>query len=287
MTATANTRGARFATGCSLGYSICMTDSELSYRTAAEETWRVFRIMSEFVEGIDVLSHVGPAIAVFGSARTPPDDPYYARAIECGRLLAEREFAVITGGGPGIMAAANRGAADAGGKSVGLNIALPLEQEQNPYQNITLDFHYFFVRKVMFLKYSVGMIYFPGGYGTLDEFTEAMTLLQTGKAPRMAVALIGTEYWSPLLRWFQDTLLDRFAFISAEDLNLCMATDDVQAAVNHVCEFYERHGAPLGVPPTAEEMKRHPQDRITAEGTIYGVPPTPRRPGRAAGSGGV
>jgi uncharacterized protein (TIGR00730 family) len=254
-----------------------MPNGEFSFRNAAEETWRVFRIMAEFVEGIDVLSRVGPAVSVFGSARTPQADPYYQQAMQCGGLLAERDFAVITGGGPGIMEAANYGALQRGGKSVGLNIALPQEQEANAYQNVTLDFHYFFVRKVMFVKYSVGMICFPGGYGTLDEFSEAATLLQTGKAPPMALALIGTDYWTPLLTWFRESLLTRWGYISPGDLDLFTLTDDVEFAVNRVCEYYERHGSPAGVPPTAEEITRHPQERLTAEGTVYGVPPSSGR----------
>lgn len=250
-----------------------MTDAEFSYQTAAEETWRIFRIMAEFVEGIEVMSRVGPAISVFGSARTPPGTKYYDLAVECGRLLAERQFAVITGGGPGIMAAVNQGAAEAGGKSVGLNIALPHEQEANPYQNIAMDFHYFFVRKVMFIKYAVGMICFPGGFGTLDEFFEAMTLLQTKKAPAMAVALVGSEYWNPLADWIRTTLLEQHAAICPGDLNLYQITDDPHVAVATVCDFFERRGVPGGVPPSAEQLRRHPQERLSGEGTIYGVPP--------------
>jgi uncharacterized protein (TIGR00730 family) len=255
-----------------------MADGEFTYRTAAEETWRIFRIMAEFVEGIDVMSHVGPAVSVFGSARTKPGEPFYQLAVECGRLLAQRDMAVITGGGPGIMAAVNRGAAEAGGKSVGLNIALPQEQLPNPYQNITLDFHYFFVRKVMFIKYAIGMICFPGGFGTLDEFFEAMTLVQTGKAPPMAIVLMGRDYWQPLVDWIHKTLMETHAYIGAEDLLLFVVTDDAHEAVDTVCAFYERNKNLVALPPTSEEMRRQPEQRMTGEGTIYGVVPgTPPR----------
>ena len=262
-----------------------MADKEFSYQTAAEETWRIFRIMAEFVEGIEVMSHLGPAVSIFGSARTQPGDPNYELARECARLLAERNYAVITGGGPGIMEAANRGAAEAGGMSVGLNIALPQEQAANSYQNTTLDFHYFFVRKVMFLKYAIGTICLPGGFGTLDEFFEAMTLVQTGKAPPMAIVLIGSEFWQPLAGWLRTVVFEKFACISPPDMDLFTITDDAQVAVDTVCDYYKQHGAPVGIPPTAEEMKRHPQQRLTAEGTIYGVPPSGpgRRKGRANG----
>ncbi|MEW6251887.1 MAG: TIGR00730 family Rossman fold protein [Planctomycetota bacterium] len=246
--------------------------------TFAEETWRIFRIMAEFVEAIEVMAHVGKAVSLFGSARAGPGDPHYLHALECGRLLAERDYAVITGGGPGVMEAANRGAAEAGGRSVGLNIALPLEQVPNAYQNIALNFHYFFVRKVMFVKYAVGTIILPGGFGTLDEFFETMTLVQTQKSPPMGIALIGTDYWGPLVEWMRSTLRDRYAAISASDLDLFTLTDDPAVAVDALIAHHERHGTPVGVPPTAEEMQRHPQERMTAEGTVYGVPPLGRTP---------
>ncbi len=265
-----------------------MENHEFTYQTAAEETWRIFRIMAEFVESIEVMAHVGPAVSIFGSARAQPTDHYYQLAMECARLLALRDYAVITGGGPGIMEAVNKGAAEAGGKSVGLNIALPVEQIPNPYQNIALDFHYFFVRKVMFVKYAVGTICLPGGFGTLDEFFETMTLVQTEKAPPMAIVLMGTEYWKPLVAWVRDSLLDHYATISARDLDLFSVTDDPLTAVETVIAHHQRHGTPVGVPPTEEEMKRHPQERMTAEGTVYGVPPLgrfprPRRPNGPTG----
>lgn len=262
-----------------------MADREFTAQTAAEETWRIFRIMSEFVEGIDVLSRIGPAVSIFGSARTQPDNRYYQLAEECARLLAERNYAVITGGGPGIMEAVNRGAADAGGTSVGLNIALPHEQEPNRYANTRLDFHYFFVRKVMFIKYAIGTICLPGGFGTLDECFETLTLVQTEKAPPMAVVLVGTEFWNPLFNWMRSTVFEKFACISPPDLDLFTITDDPQAAVNTICEHHEKHGLPIGIPPTAEEMARNPQQRITAEGTVFGVPPTSRGRRKAGKNG--
>ncbi len=237
------------------------------------DTWRVFHIMAEFVDGFEAFAGVGKAISIFGSARVKAHDPYYQKAEKLARLLAEKGYAIITGGGPGIMAAVNQGAAEVGGKSVGLNIALPHEQEANPYQNIAMDFHYFFVRKVMFIKYAVGMICFPGGFGTLDEFFEAMTLLQTKKAPAMAVALVGSEYWNPLADWIRTTLLEQHAAICPSDLNLYQITDDPHIAVATVCDFFERRGVPCGVPPSAEQLRRHPQERLSGEGTIYGVPP--------------
>lgn len=237
--------------------------------TAAEEAWRLFRILSEFVEGFDDLSRVGPAISIFGSARTGPDHRYYALAEQCGRLCAERGYAVITGGGPGIMEAANKGAAEAGGTSVGLNIALPHEQVPNPYQNVALDFHYFFARKVMFLKYAVGMICLPGGFGTLDELLETLTLVQTGKAPPMAVALVGSDYWTPLREWMREYLLVRNQLISPEDLDLFTITDEPRAAVEQVVSFHQQQvamerAAAAAVPRGAR--------RMTAEGTVYGIP---------------
>jgi hypothetical protein len=249
-----------------------MSDGEFTYRTAAEETWRIFRIMAEFVEGIDVMSRVGPAVSIFGSSRMTAADPYYAVAEQCARRLVECGFAVITGGGPGVMEGANKGAAEAGGKSVGLNIALPEEQEPNRYQNIALDFHYFFVRKVMFVKYAVATICFPGGFGSLDEFFESMTLVQTRKSPPMKIILMGTEFWRPLAEWIRTTLLKQHNFISPGDLDLFMITDDVEPAVNAICAFYEQNRPVAGPPSTAKDLMLHPPERVTAEGTIYGIP---------------
>lgn len=248
-----------------------MGSDEFAYRTAAEETWRIFRIVAEFVEGIEVMSQAGPAVSVFGSARTPPDHPFYLQAVELGRKLAERKFGVITGGGPGIMEAANKGAAQAGGKSIGLNIALPREQTPNAYQNIAVDFHYFFVRKVMFVKYAFSFVCFPGGFGTMDEFFEAMTLIQTGKSPPMKVVLIGRTYWEGLRKWMKDCLLDGGPYIDAPDLALFTITDDVDEAVELVSDYYDKNRE-LALPQPSD-MTRPAEQRITAEGTVYGVRP--------------
>ncbi len=261
-----------------------MAAGEFSYRTAAEETWRIFRIMAEFVEGIDVLSQLGPAVSIFGSARTLPDSPYYQQAVELAGKLAKRGIAVITGGGPGIMEAANRGAFEAGGTSVGLNIALPHEQVPNSYQNVALSFHYFFIRKVMFVKYAVALACFPGGFGTMDEFFETMTLIQTQKTRPMKVVLVGTPFWSPLCDWISNNMLAKHHNISPEDLDLFLLTDDLDLAVQTICEHYERDKSLAGEPRTTEELTRTPDQRMTAEGTLFGIPPiTPHRgscPGR-------
>ncbi len=211
-----------------------MSNPAMSHQTASEETWRVFRIMAEFVEGIDVMSRVGPAVSVLGSARTPPDAPAYRQALEVGRMLAGAGLAVITGGGPGIMEAANRGAFEAGGTSVGLNIVLPQEQKPNHFQNVSLHFDYFFARKVMFVKYATGLICFPGGYGTLDEVFETLTLMQTARTPPSPVVLMGSAFWNPLVDWMSRTLAGEYRTISPEDLDLFIVTDDSQEAVEHI-----------------------------------------------------
>ena len=254
-----------------------MTPADFTYRTAAQETWRLFRIMSEFVEGIDVMSQVGPAVSVFGSARTPADHPSYKQGVELGQKLVERGFGVITGGGPGIMEAANRGAAAAGGKSVGLNIALPKEQIPNPYQNIALDFHYFFVRKVMFMKYSVALICMPGGIGTMDEFFECLTLVQTGKAPPMKIVLVGRDFWTPLRDWMRVSMVEQNQYISPPDLDLFAIVDSPEEAVEIVCRHYQCNPQAAGQPSPTEELSLAPQHRLTAEGTLYGVSPRTMR----------
>ncbi len=246
-----------------------MPDGEFSYRTAAEETWRIFRIIAEFVEGIETMAEIGPAVSIFGSARTPPDDPFYEMARTLARKLAHSGFAIITGGGPGIMEAANRGAFDVDGTSVGLNIALPQEQEPNPYQNVSLDFHYFFARKVMFVKYASAFVCFPGGFGTMDEFFESMTLIQTGKTPPIKVVLMGSSFWQPLRDWLHDVMLGQRRAISPEDLELFTITDDVEQAVELICSHHERRRKAAG-----------PRKRMTAEGTVYGVRPRSGRRGR-------
>ena len=201
-----------------------------------QDPWRVFRIMAEFVDGFEMMARVPPGVSVFGSARATPDHPYYAKAVEVGRLITEAGFSVITGGGPGIMEGANRGAKESGGESVGLNIILPFEQVANPYLTKVINFRYFFVRKVMFSKYAVGFIFFPGGYGTLDEFYDTITLIQTGKIHRLPVALMGTDFWGGQLAWIRETMLERFDHISPEDLDLVHLTDDPAEAVRFICE---------------------------------------------------
>src|SRR5256714_649139 len=187
------------------------------------DTWRIFRIMAEFVEGFEVMAAVGRAVSIFGSARTRPDDPMYRAAEETARLLAKAGFAVITGGGPGIMEAANKGAFEAGGDSIGLNITLPQEQEANKYQTISLDFHYFYARKVMFVKYASAFVCFPGGYGTLDEFFETITLVQTLKVEAFPIILYGSEFWSGLVRWLRKTVIAEYA--DAEDIEIFRIVD--------------------------------------------------------------
>jgi uncharacterized protein (TIGR00730 family) len=203
------------------------------------DPWRVLRIQSEFVEGFGALAELGRAISVFGSARTPVDSPEYAMGLEVGRLLAEAGYAVITGGGPGAMEAANRGACDAGGVSVGLGIELPFEQGMNEWVDLGVNFRYFFARKTMFVKYSRGYIVLPGGFGTLDELFEALTLVQTQKVTQFPVVLMGSDYWGGLLDWLRGTMLAG-GKISAADLELVSLTDDPADAVRLVCEAEER-----------------------------------------------
>lgn len=195
------------------------------------DPWMVFKIMGEFVEGFDALRDVGPAVSVFGSARTRPEDPWYEMGAKVAEQLAKRGYAVITGGGPGLMEAANLGAQRAGGLSIGLNIELPMEQAPNPHQDLELHFRYFFARKVCFAKYALGYVVLPGGFGTLDEFFEAITLIQTRKMSNFPIVLMGKEFWGGLLTWVQETMLVR-GTISAGDLDLFHLTDDpVEAAV--------------------------------------------------------
>jgi uncharacterized protein (TIGR00730 family) len=189
------------------------------------ESWRLFRIIGEFVEGVEEMHEIGPAVCIFGSARVKSDDPYYKRAEEIAGMMAENGFAVITGGGGGIMEAANRGAAKKKGRSVGLNIVLPMEQKPNPYANIRVEFNYFFVRKVMFIKYAMAYIIMPGGFGTLDELFEAVTLIQTKRVKPLPVILFGSEYWSGLVDWIKSRLLEA-GRISPADMNIIKVTDD-------------------------------------------------------------
>jgi len=211
-----------------------------------EDPWRIFRIMAEFVESFETLSAAGPAVTIFGSARTAPSDRYYKLAVALGDELAKSNLAVITGGGPGTMEAANRGAARAKGKSVGLNIELPHEQKGNRYANIPIHFHYFFSRKVCFVKYSIGFVFMPGGFGTLDELFEVLTLVQTGRISRFPLILIGREYWSGLLKWIDKVLLER-GFISPGDEKLFTLTDDPHEAIEIILEYQRRMGFTPGV----------------------------------------
>jgi uncharacterized protein (TIGR00730 family) len=202
------------------------------------DPWRVMRIMGEFIEGFDNLAHVQRGVAIFGSARTHPDDPQYQAAQEVARLLAEAGFAIITGAGPGIMEAANKGAKMGGGTSIGCNIELPFEQGANPYLDTLVNFRYFFVRKTMFIKYSNAFIIFPGGYGTLDEAFEALTLIQTGKIYQFPVVMFGRHYWAGLIRWIQSRVLSE-AKISPGDLDLILLTDDPREAARAVIQAWE------------------------------------------------
>ena len=215
-----------------------LLDNRGSAEWVHSDPWRVLRIQSEFVEGFGMLAELGEAVSVFGSARTPADDPYYRQAQELGGALAAAGFAVITGGGPGIMEAANRGCQDAGGTSVGLGIELPFEQELNDYIDIGMTFRYFFARKTCFLKYSQGFVTFPGGYGTMDELFEALTLIQTQKVTNFPLVLFGAEFWGGLLDWVRGTLLDT-GKISPADVDLVVVTDDV-AEVVHILEEARR-----------------------------------------------
>ncbi|HTZ38733.1 MAG TPA: TIGR00730 family Rossman fold protein [Syntrophales bacterium] len=200
------------------------------------ESWRMFRIMSEFVEAIEELSDIGRAVTIFGSARTIPGNPYYQKAEHLARLLAQKGFSVITGGGPGIMEAANKGAAEAGGTSVGMNIRLPLEQTPNEYANVKLYHKYFFIRKVMFVKFAVAYVIMPGGFGTMDEFFEALTLIQTRRIKSFPVILMGSEYWKGLLDWLKGTMLAQ-GMIVQEDLDLIRIIDEPEEVVNYIRKF--------------------------------------------------
>jgi uncharacterized protein (TIGR00730 family) len=204
-----------------------------------QDLWRIFRVMAEFTEGFEELASVGPAVSIFGSARTKPDNKYYKLAEETAAELAKAGFTIITGGGGGIMEAANKGAADVGGRSIGLNIELPMEQIPNVYQNISLHFRYFFIRKVMFLKYANGFIVFPGGFGTMDEFFESLVLIQTLKQATFPVILMCSEYWKGLTDWIKTKMLDEHHYISPDDLKVFTIVDDVQTAVNIIKEFKE------------------------------------------------
>lgn len=210
--------------------------------TITKDSWMVFKVMAEFVDGYEKMAKIGPCVSIFGSARLKPESKYYEMAVEIAEKITKIGFGVITGGGPGIMEAGNKGAFIAEGKSIGLNIDLPFEQHFNPYINklYSLNFDYFFVRKVMFVKYSQGFIVMPGGFGTLDELTEAITLIQTNKIGRFPIVLVGSEFWSGLLDWFKETLLKE-GMISEGDLDLYRVVDSADEAVAHIKAFYDKY----------------------------------------------
>lgn len=207
-----------------------------------EDPWRMFRIMAEFVDGFETLAHVGKAVSIFGSARLKPDHKYYKAAQDVAYHLAKENYAIITGSGPGLMEAANKGARLAGkGTSIGLNIHIPQEQKCNPYVDVALDFKYFFIRKVMFVKYAKAFVIMPGGLGTLDEFFEAITLIQTLRIPKFPVILFGSEYWKGLVKWLQEMVLTENECIDPEDLCIFKITDDPKEVARIVQRFYKTH----------------------------------------------
>lgn len=209
--------------------------------TKASESWHILGIMSEFVQSAEQLANIRPAVSIFGSARAKPEDPYYQKTEALANLLSNAGFSVISGGGPGIMEAANKGAFTGKGSSVGLNIMLPHEQVDNPYQNVSVNFHHFFARKVAFVKYATATVVMPGGFGTLDELFESLTLVQTGKSRAIPIYLYGSAFWSGLWTWVKEQLLGT-GLIAEKDLNLVQITDDPQFIVNSIFDFYEKRG---------------------------------------------
>ena len=207
-----------------------------------KDLWRLFRIMAEFTEGFEELASVGPAVSFFGSARAEPQERYYKLAEQTASEVAKAGFAVITGGGSGIMEAANKGAAKAGGNSIGLNIELPMEQVPTEHQNISLNFRYFFCRKVMFLKYAHGFVVLPGGFGTMDEFFESLVLIQTLKQASFPVILMGSDYWAGLIKWIKETMLKEHEYIDPEDLDVFTIVDDPRAVVEVIVNFRDAQG---------------------------------------------
>lgn len=216
----------------------------------SRESWKIFQIMAEFVDGFEHLSQIQPSVSIFGSARTAPDHPYYLLTEEIARKLSDSGFSVISGGGPGIMEAANKGAFQGKSPSVGVNIKLPFEQAANQYQNLSLSFEHFFARKVMFIKYAKAYVVMPGGFGTLDEVIEALTLIQTGKSVRMPIILVHRPFWEGLVDWFKATLIKE-GTISPEDLNLFTIADNADDVVDTIFSFYEESG----FEPTEEEKE--------------------------------
>lgn len=215
------------------------------------ESWKIFQIMAEFVDGFERLASIKPSVSIFGSARTAPDHPYYAKAENIARLLSDSGFSVVSGGGPGIMEAVNKGAYAGKSMSIGLNIQLPHEQKSNPYQNISLNFRHFFSRKVMFVKYAAAYIVLPGGFGTLDEMAEILTLIQTGKSRKIPIVLVESKFWSGLLDWFKNNLVAE-GTINESDLDLIQVIDDPQEVVNAIFEYYRSRT----FEPSAEEKER-------------------------------
>jgi uncharacterized protein (TIGR00730 family) len=209
----------------------------------AHSSWQIFKIMAEFVEGFENLAKIGPCISIFGSARTAPDNKYYELAVDIAKRLSDEGFGIITGGGPGIMEAANKGASQAGGKSVGLNIELPFEQHYNPFidRDKNMNFDYFFIRKTMFVKYSQGFVMMPGGFGTMDEFFEVITLVQTDKIADVPMVLVGSEYWGGLVDWIKNVMLKKEGNISAPDMNLFRVADTADEVVEHFHRYYSKH----------------------------------------------
>jgi len=209
----------------------------------SSNSWMTFKIMAEFVEGFERMARIGPCVSIFGSARTAPEHPHYIKAVETARLIAEGGYGVITGGGPGIMEAANKGAQLAKGKSVGLNIVLPFEQVTNPFvdKDKSIDFDYFFVRKVMFMKYAQGFVVLPGGFGTLDELFEALTLVQTNKQARFPIILVDIEFWKPMIEWIERVLLEKYSYISPEDMFVFKLVDTPREAAEEIFEFYSKY----------------------------------------------
>lgn len=209
----------------------------------SKDSWQIFKIMAEFVEGFETLARIGPCVSIFGSARTEPHDPNYKLAEDIAYRLSLHGFGIITGGGPGIMEAANKGARLANGKSVGLNIDLPFEQHSNPYidQDKLINFDYFFVRKLMFTKYAQGFVVLPGGFGTMDELFEALTLIQTKKVAKFPIVLVGTEFWGGLLEWIKNVMRDKAHNISENDLDLVKLVDSAEDAANVIKEFYSKY----------------------------------------------
>ncbi|MEW6444707.1 MAG: TIGR00730 family Rossman fold protein [Pseudomonadota bacterium] len=216
----------------------------------ARESWKVFQIMAEFVTGFETLSSIEPSVSIFGSARFTPDNPYYQQAVEIARKLSDAGFAVVSGGGPGIMEAANKGAKAGIAPSIGLNIKLPHEQHDNPYQDISLHFQHFFARKVMFVKYASAYVVLPGGFGTLDELAEILTLVQTGKSRRIPIILVGSAFWGGLLDWFRGALIAQ-GTICPEDMELFQLLDDPHDVLNAIFDFYQNRS----LTPSPEEQR--------------------------------